>query len=304
MVKGISWRTFLYINIDHNIENTVFLAGTGRAGTTWLSDLINYDNYYRYMFEPFFPQYVKSCRGFRVRQYIRPDNKDKYFIQTTKRVLSGSIRNVWIDMFNKKIICRGRLIKDIRANLFLKWMHNNFPSVPIVFTLRHPCPVAHSRTKLNWGDNLDELITQRELVDDFLSEHVEDIRNCKSQFERYIYLWCIENYVPLKQFAAGEMYILFYENLCCKPEEEIKKLFQWLRKPFRDEIMRKVRVPSKMSQNYSAVVTGEGLVDKWKKHITPEQIDSAVKILSKFGLDRIYDSGPMPKTNDPLSLFQ
>jgi hypothetical protein len=40
-------------DLNNDFRNTIFLAGTGRSGTTWLSNIINYKNEYRYMFEPF-----------------------------------------------------------------------------------------------------------------------------------------------------------------------------------------------------------------------------------------------------------
>jgi hypothetical protein len=33
--------------------------------------------------------------------------------------------------------------------------------------------------------------------------------------------WCIENYVPLKQFKRGEIHLAFYESFCERPESEL-----------------------------------------------------------------------------------
>ena len=44
---------------------TVFLAGTGRSGTTWLAGLINHDQSYRDVFEPFHPGKVEALGGFK-----------------------------------------------------------------------------------------------------------------------------------------------------------------------------------------------------------------------------------------------
>jgi hypothetical protein len=33
--------------------------------------------------------------------------------------------------------------------------------------------------------------------------------------------WCIENYVPLKQFKRGEIHLAFCESFCEKPESEL-----------------------------------------------------------------------------------
>ena len=49
----------LYVDLekgDH--RSSVFLAGSGRSGTTWLSEIINHRRGYRYVFEPFNPREV------------------------------------------------------------------------------------------------------------------------------------------------------------------------------------------------------------------------------------------------------
>src|SRR5262245_3197724 len=40
------------------IRDAALVSGTRRSGTTWLADVINFDNHYRYMFEPFHPKEV------------------------------------------------------------------------------------------------------------------------------------------------------------------------------------------------------------------------------------------------------
>jgi hypothetical protein len=99
------------------------------------------------MFEPFHAYKVDICKEFKYRQYLRPENKDKYFLETANLILTGKIKNKWINSQNKRIFSNKRLIKDIRANLMLKWIHTNFPSVPIILLFRHPCAIAYSRIK-------------------------------------------------------------------------------------------------------------------------------------------------------------
>ncbi len=49
--------------IDFNdYRQTVFVSGVGRSGTTWVANIINYANDYRFMFEPFHPQRVDVVR--------------------------------------------------------------------------------------------------------------------------------------------------------------------------------------------------------------------------------------------------
>jgi hypothetical protein len=294
----------VYIEFNSDNSNSIFLAGVGRSGTTWVSDIINYKNEYRYIFEPFHPHRVDICREFRYRQYLRPENQGKDFIEPVKSILSGRIRNSWTDKFNKKFICKKRLIKDIRANLLLGWIHQHFPNIPIILLLRHPCAVAHSKLKLNWNTHLNEFLAQEELMEDFLNPFRKEIEKAQSDFEKHIFLWCIENYVPLKVFKQGEIHLAFYENFCEKPEEEIQRLFSFLGKNFDETIFLNLKKPSIESRKHSPIVSGGSLIDSWMKHITDEQIRRAVDILSLFGLNSVYSQDSMPNIDNAYNMMR
>ena len=152
----------LFIDTNSDCRRTVLLAGTGRSGTTWVSHILNYRNDHRYIFEPFHPQKVSICGGFRYRQYVRPGNDDETYLAPAEAILTGRLRSGWSDAHNRKLCATKRLVKDIRANLLLKWIHTSFSGIPIILLLRHPCAVANSRLRLNWGTHLDEFLSQEE----------------------------------------------------------------------------------------------------------------------------------------------
>lgn len=99
-------------------RRTVFLAGTGRSGTTWVEELINAKNDFRIMFEPFHSDKVELVSDWNYRQYLRCSDRTEKFLQSATAILSGNIRNEWIDCFNRKLISRKRIIKDIRATTY------------------------------------------------------------------------------------------------------------------------------------------------------------------------------------------
>ncbi len=299
----VNLRSQLYINFNTNYKGTIFLAGTGRSGTTWISDIINYRNEYRYMFEPFYPDNVKICRNFRYRQYIRPDNRDKRFLEPAMLILSGKIRNFWIDSYNRKFIAEKRLIKDIRAHLLLKWMFANFPGIKIILLFRHPCAVACSKLKLKWGDHLEEIFSQDELVEDFLKPFENEVNKRNDIFEKYILLWCIENYIPLKQFNKDEIHLTFYENFCINPGDELQRLYSFLNKGFDEKANINFKTPSLLSRKESAIITGDSLIGSWKKHITNEQVKRAFDILTLFGLEKIYDEDSIPDIDNAYNIM-
>ncbi|CAN5579819.1 hypothetical protein BH24ACT21_BH24ACT21_01160 [soil metagenome] len=284
----------LHVDLDRDYRNTVFLAGSGRSGTTWLSEILNHRNEYRYIFEPFHPDKVGLCKNFRRKQYLRPGDRREEFLDPARRILSGGIRNGWTDRFNRKLVARQRLIKDIRANLLLGWINSNFPEMPLVMLLRHPCAVTVSRLKLGWRDILDETMEQRDLVEDHLSPFEKEIRCARTPFERSVFLWCIENYVPLQQLGRDEIHLVYYENLCTDPEREIRRLYAFLGKEVEEGAYRNVGRPSYLSRRESAVVLGERPVDSWIGSVDAAHLERAVEILALFGLGHIYGEGPMP----------
>ena len=274
---------------------TVFIAGSGRSGTTWLSNLVNHDASYRLVFEPFHPGKVPDIRGWSSKQYLRPEDRRQEFLQPARRVLAGEVQNGWTER-GGAFVARRRIVKDIRANLLLGWMARNFPGMPIVLLIRHPCAVVLSRLALGWRDNLDEVMRQDDLVEDHLLPVGEEILAARDPFERHLYLWCIDNYVPLKQFAPGGIHTLFYENLVRNPEAELRKLFGFVGRNFDERVLGKLDRPSFTSRKEGRSVDG------WRSRVGAERIGRAREILRPFGLDRLYGADDAPNPEGALSL--
>jgi hypothetical protein len=302
LFRKVFSRLFFF-DLDHRYENSVFLAGFGRSGTTWISDIINYRNEYRYIFEPFHPYRVRLVRDFQYIQYLRPENRDPRYLTPARAVLSGRIRNRWTDAHNRKIFARKRLIKDIRAQFLLKWIHSNFPGMPIVLLFRHPCAAAHSWLKLGWGKedlgertDMEVCLSQKELIEDFLEPFKENIENARSQFEKQVFFWCMQYYVPLKQFRSEEIHLCFYENFCENPQEEIERLFSFLGKKFEEKVLCNLRAPSSLSRKDSAIVKGTSLIDSWREYVSAQDLKNTLKILKLFGFEKIYSDDSMPNS--------
>ena len=293
----------LLVDTNPDPGAAIFLGGTGRSGTTWVSDIINFRNEYRYLFEPFYPQRVGLCRRFRYRQYLRPDNRDPAYVEPARAILSGRVRHRWIDSQNRKFIASKRLIKDIRANLLMYWMQANFPGVRMVLIFRHPCAVANSKLKLKWSTHLEEFLEQDELMEDFLNPFRQEMEQARSDFDKHVFLWCVENYVPLKQFRHGELHLAFYETFCEEPRAEVERLFSFLDRPMDDRILARLATPSAMTRRDSAIVSGGSLIDGWRKHIGDEQVKRAVEILRLFGLDKIYGQDSVPRVDQAYAMM-
>lgn len=297
----------VFVDYNKDPSTAVMLAGKGRSGTTWMADVINYNNDYRFIFEPFHPEKVEMCRHFGKRKYLRPESEDPLFLQTVDAILRGNIRSAWTDSRNRRfLLADKRLIKAVRANLFLKWLKVNFPQVPIIFAMRHPCAVVSSAMRWGWVPALPLLMQQTELVEDFLEPFVDPINSAQDDFEQHVFGWCIEHYVVLRQFQPGKLHLLFYENLCDNPEEEIDRIFDFLGKEYDERVMKKIRQPSRTTirQNRELIASGKDLLDGWRKYISREQIRRCVEILEVFGLDQVYTDSSKPDAAGAMEMMK
>ncbi|NQU44780.1 sulfotransferase domain-containing protein [bacterium] len=275
-------------------RDTVLLAGSGRSGTTWVGDLVNYRNNFRVLFEPFHPVQSRAAAGFSYREYLRPAEASVK-AATIRKVLEGRVRDPkWIDRHNHRILAHRRLVKGVRANLMLKWIRIHCPHVRIIYLLRHPCAVAISRMQMGWEANLRLFLDQPHLMADHLEPFRALLEETRDPFERQILAWCAENYVPLRQFEPGEAHVAFYERLCVDPEHQLPGLLDFAGETFNARVLQAVRRPSHVSQANSAIRSGDDLVNRWRRDVSRDQLDRAMRILGEFGLDRLYGESGMP----------
>jgi hypothetical protein len=286
----------LYRDKNRDIGNSILIVGTGRSGTTWLADMIASQISCRIMFEPFHSKQVHGFHQFHYFQYMRQEEKNNALYNFCQKIFTGDIRDSWIDRQVDHLNPRYRLIKDIRANLFLKWISENFPQVPILFIIRHPCAVVLSRMKLDWATDTDiaPLLEQTNLVDDFLSDKMEIIHRSQTDEEKHAVIWCISHLVPIQQFIDSTLNVVFYENLCLQPEIESSKIFRVINFEYDDSVFEVIKQPSTTTVRSSAILTGENRVARWKKDLSSKQIDSIFSIVENFGLDHIYGDSDMP----------
>ncbi len=262
-----------------------------------MSNVINYDNSYRYIFEPFHPGYVSEVSNFKSKQYLRPDSHGHEYLKPARKILSGKINNRWINKFNRKIVVQRRLIKDIRINLLLGWIKVNFPEIPIVLLLRHPLAVVSSQVSNGWKADLRGFLNQPDLMQDHLEPYKDLMASTKDNFEGLILEWCVETRVPIVQLKSSGIKIVFYENLYLNPETEVPKLFSFIGRPFDPSFMDTIGQPSKTSRINSPVRKGSSPVDNWQRSVIDSQKEFCLKALKCFRLDYIYGIEPLPKLN-------
>jgi hypothetical protein len=235
-----------YLDLGLFEHDTIIVAGTGRSGTTWIGDVIAFSTKSRLIFEPFLldsnmkfallkPHQVDESQLLRNYQlYIpyHPDSNSKHH-KDIKRILRGRISSTWSEKQARRGLFRHRVIKEIRANLFLGYIARKWPRIKIIFVIRNPLSLANSmlsRKQKGWDFdwNCNDVLMQENLMEDRLQPFYEQMKNAESLEERLAHKWCIETLIALDQISGLEnVKVVRYEKLI-KGEEEWSRLANFL----------------------------------------------------------------------------
>jgi hypothetical protein len=284
---------------NHDPADTVFLAGSGRSGTTWISEILNADRSFRYIFEPFNCRKTAEWRNYEFQQYFPRRHDDPQAVAAAAQILSGRVHNAWVDSQNRAILARRRLVKDIRANLMLGWLKEQFPAMPLVLLVREPLAVIASRRRLGWGPalGLERLRRMPGLVEEHLDPHMGFIESrADDEFAMQVINWCVEHLVPLRQLREGEYHLLSYEAVLAEPLAAIRPVFDYLGLAIGPRHIAQLDRPSATAsaqrrRQGTAVATAAPA----GRGFSGEERASAGEILQRFGLGRLPGSSASPE---------
>jgi len=290
-------RGMMHID-SHDLSGTVLLTGSGRSGTTWMSQIINHGNPYRDIFEPFHPHHVECVKGWPKLRYVPASSNGIEWSAQIERLLAGRVRSRWTDAYNRKHFAQQRLVKATRTNLMLGHIRQRFAQVKLIFAMRHPCAVVHSRIKLGWEAHLDQMLGQPMLMRDYLEPHRETIERADradDPWHKHFVMWCIENMVPLREIGPGDAHLLRYEDLCQDFDREVAALFAYLGRPVPADVKATAQRRSAHYRRDSAILRGGDLTGDWQRHVQPPHIDTMLATLAAFGLSPLYGQAPAPR---------
>src|SRR5579871_6762090 len=221
--RDFARRHFLTVGKAH--PDMIFVAGTGRSGTTWLAEALTRGTRRRVVFEPFRNDRVPEWSGAVTFQYLRRADTTTSLLPQAASILRTSFRDEWADTLNGRFITTGRLVKDIRANLMLAWLVEQLGPFPLIHLIRNPLAVVHSWKRENWTATPVELyLSQPQLLSDHLAPFEDLIRSTIHPLERVALSWCIQNHVALRDLRPEERLVVFYEHLVADPEPQFRRI--------------------------------------------------------------------------------
>jgi hypothetical protein len=293
------------VDVGRGAASTVLVLSSGRGGSTWLGELLNFDHRYRLIFEPFHPAQVPAARDV-VYRYLPPEDPAPAVRDLVAPVLAGRRHHHWADKRNTRRVATRRLVKEIRLTNLVPWLDRQFPEMPIVFLLRHPVAVAYSRQVANpdpeharpWW-SLEEFRRNPELLagplaayGDVIRAHAED----PSPLARLVLRWCLENHVPVHQAPSHRAAFVFYEDLVLRPEETLARVFPLAGRPFRPEVLDHLDEPSRetTSGRLDAVADRQALVHSWRREVPAAEQRHLLDLVAAFDLGHVYGDDALP----------
>lgn len=274
---------------DFALRPTVFIAGSGRSGTTWLAELLANDGQRRILFEPFAGWRVPEFKHFDRYLYLGPDEISPWFERPTLKILRGKIRHPWVDqLHNGKRVYWQRIIKDVYSNIRLGWLQAVNPNLKIILIVRHPCAVAASQLRHQWKIDPDRFLRNPALIErHFSASEVQLIKDASDPLDRSIITWCVENRVPRSELGA-KLTLVHFEHLHHQTEQTLEQLSQ----DTGIRVNTKKRDLNQLSAlaggDASTAARGKDPTEQWMKELSPSQIKRAGEILAAFQCTDLY----------------
>lgn len=296
---------WLSLNVSRNYDNTVWLFGSGRSGTTWIASLINNKENFRELFEPFHPSFLELKEiQFRPHLYLREEDFKGVFKKKIEAIFLGKIYNPRVENLSSDIWLGRKnniLIKDVFANLMAYSVCQNVSEIKPILLLRHPFAVALSKLEKGywqWVNDPEELLEQRILCEDFLNPHSSFIKKISKKgtpFEKQILIWSIINYIPLTQFDENKLCVTFYEDWVIDPLKELHRINSFI----GDNLMadglsledKRITEPSRTS------LKRDFKTSSWRNYVNEIDYEKGVEILKHFNLDLLYNDDSTPNHN-------
>ena len=302
---------FSFVDVPSGRSDSVLVLGSGRSGTTWLAELINYRNEFRTIWEPFNTLYssMPQGTGFRWGAYRHPRDPDSALEVRLRLLFEGRERSRWIDGHNTRRLPRRRLVKSIEMTNLADWIRLRLPEVPIAYLVRHPFAFADSHLALGWPaiTAIDaEVRAGAEQVVERLDRATRQAVHALSSssddtFERLVHRWCLENVLALRRPSPG-VCTIFYEDLVLDTATELDRLGSYLGVEFDETALVHAALPSRTdfrsraSARSAGIVSTEAFVADWRTRVSPDQRARGLRVLEAFGLDEWYADGPLPGT--------
>lgn len=168
-----------------------------------------------------------------------------------------------------------RLVRDVRPRY-----------LPLAI-VRHPCAHVASWKRLGWGKKFGGLAGSYPRLLAARPEWGERVQQLSAPLEQMAAGWCLGNYVPLREDAAGRWKVVRYEAVQAEPEKELAEIFQtWGEARVPAEVLAAAGKASRTTWRDGGMTAK---ADSWREELSEAECTTVFEVCARFGMDVDYD---------------
>ncbi len=278
--------------------NTVFISGSIRSGTTWLSELLCTQKDYCLLFEPTSTDLWNlqlNVPASYWRESIGPDSNWPEGEELFAKLFKGGfappnalILNSPLDL----IRCNSLIIKCVGTNMLLPWLAARFQIRGMIFILRHPCAVVNSVKKHRKIPQQIPIRRQR-YIEKNLPHLASYIQNLRTEEEILAVTWCCDHYAPLKYRRNDTWIQVSYEKLVLEGQKELKRIYNALGFSETVETRANLRSNSLTTHKWTvdhSLASVEERLGNWKRTLNGDAVKRILSVVETFGIQGFGDN--------------
>ncbi|WP_115718802.1 sulfotransferase [Gallaecimonas mangrovi] len=286
----------------NKIRRPILVTGSHRSGTTWAGRNLALAPNTGYIHEPFNldhtvnsidKQYkywffhVSNDSGFEYKKTMDKVIEFKYpFFANLPRIhTSRNVARFFID-HSRSLYHRLRgdtpIVKDPIAFFSAEWLSSTY-NMNVLVMIRHPAAFCSSLKIKNWTFDFRHFFEQEELMNGFLFEFKDEIRECineeKDIIDQAILLWnCIHKTISSYKKEHADWVFVRHEDLSQDPIEGFKSIFDSFGLDFNDDVKEAIyknsgsHNPTEQQSKNEFVRNSKENIHNWKKRLTEDEI--------------------------------
>ncbi|MGF1496389.1 MAG: sulfotransferase [Elainellaceae cyanobacterium] len=273
------------------------MTGSSRSGSTWVGSKVALSREVRYIYEPFNIDIKHKPGNFKFPlqfMYIDEHNELRYYNQ----VFNGIYWSSWKTKVQSITGIEKRpLIKDPIAIFSTEWLAKTF-GAKVIITIRHPAGVVSSRKRLNWRFDFSNILSQENLIKDYLFPYVSEISRATNSskydvIDESILLWkIIYHFVAIQREKHPDWLFVRHEDICLNPLKEFKGIFDYLGLTLTDSVREEILADTsevnlaetETPTQHSFQRNSRKLIKLWRDRLSAEEVQRI-----KDGVSPIYE---------------
>ncbi len=287
-------------------DEKVFILGDGRSGTTWLMEILNFDNRYRVLWEPFW--------GFEFDPPL-PQNSHFPFPDSPglrnqlSRAFGGSYISRRVTNAFPRLLYRGLLVKDINSHLIIAKILEAVPDLRMVYIVRHPFAVAmskelHSQTgRFDWLTKPSYFTKQSDRIRSTLVDQLDLLEEIERQNNPRLIrvaVWCILHTMVFIACRKTPFEFVLYEHMVSDPDTEVRDLFNRLgfgrrHSIYEDTVRLRFREKSRTTIGANSIKATRRGIPSWQEMWSDKDVEQGLDLLTAFELDYLYYDQHYPR---------